>query len=123
MAQYPYQLVLSSTLAALATGTMNYPIPNNEGLQLGQLYFVSTGAFSITDIRDSAGKHYTNASPSNPIPSTLLQNAQTAYESLRNLPIPIVIEGGKTLYVDIVDTSNAPNTVKLLFNGIRDSGS
>ena len=119
MTTFPYIVLLRSTLAALGTGRASYTVPANETLDLSQLFVASTGIFSITDILDSAGQHYTNASPATPIPSTLLSAAGNNYNVFKDFPYEIHIEGAKILYIDIVDTSNAPNVVSLLLPGKR----
>lgn len=121
MPAYPYILELNSVVGSNSSATLTYPMPNNETLQLMDIGFVATGAFSITDIRDSTGKHYTNASPSNPILSTQIQDTRNAFLSLKQFVIPIVLDGGKTFYVDVLDTSGAQNTIRLIFNGTRET--
>ena len=117
--EFPYILTLQAVLTASATATLSYPMPNNETLELNSIRFVSTGGFSITDIRDSSGKHYTNASPAAPILSTALQDARNNFDSLERFEVPIVQDGGKTFYIDIIDTSGAGNTVRLFLTGKR----
>ena len=120
MASVPYFLQLNAVLGAAGTGTLSFTVPKNEGLQLRQVRFSSTGAFNVTDIRDSAGQHYTNASSANPIPSTELQNAASANIGIQALDIELNLVGGVTFYVDLVDTSGAGNTVRVLFTGVRE---
>lgn len=122
MATFPYLVILSSVLAASGAGTVSYTVPANEELELNQLFVASTGAFSITDIRDSSGQHYTNASQAVGIPSTLLSAAANNYNVFKEFLSPILIEGAKILYIDVLDTSAAPNTVRLLLSGKRSTG-
>lgn len=119
MAQFPYMVVLPVVLTAGGTGTGSYTVPANEQLELYQLFVTSTGVFSITDIRDSAGNHYTNGAAANPIPSVLLSAAPNNYNVFQDFPVPILIEGAKIIYIDVIDTSAAPNTVRLFLPGKR----
>lgn len=119
MATFPYYLIMQVALAASGSGTLQYPVPPNETLSLSELRFIATGAFSITDIRDSTGRHYTNASPSIPILSTLVQNSANGNISAKDFDVPLDIPGNVTLYVDVKDTSAAINTVNMLFTGVR----
>lgn len=119
MAEFPYFLILNSVLAGNGSGTMSYTLPQNESIELTELRFIATGAFNITDIRDSSGNHLTNASAANPILSTMIQNAASPNIAVAQLPTPLIISQGKTFYVDVLDTSAAGNTVRLLFVGKR----
>lgn len=119
MATFPFFLQFQYVLTANGTGTVQYPVPPNEKLELSELRFVSTGAFSVTDIRDSTGKHFTNASSAVPILSTLLQNAQNGYISAKDFDVPLEVGGNVTFYMDLKDTSGAGNTVNLLLTGVK----
>lgn len=121
MAKYPYTLTLQIALAASSTGTLSYNVPQNESLELNDMRFISTSTFNVTDIRDSSGKHYTNASAAQPILSSMLQSAANANLSVKDFQEPLLIDGGKTFYIDLIDTSAAPNTVRLVFTGKRES--
>ena len=117
--QFPYLLYLEQALTAAGTGSLSYTVPANEKLELHQLFVVSTGAFEVTDIRDSSGKHYTNASLAFGIPSSLLSRATNNYNVFMNFPVPILLDGALIIYIDLFDTSGAGNTVGLLLPGIR----
>lgn len=119
MAEFPYLLVLESTLAGNGTGTVSYTLPQGEELELTQMRFQSTGTFNITDIRDSSGNHMTNASPAVEIPSAVMQPGNQAFRSLGDFTTPFLINQGKTFYVDLEDSSGSSNTVTLVFAGKR----
>lgn len=119
MSEFPYLLQLAAVLTNGGTGTVSYTVPANEELDLFQLFAVATGAFSITDVRDSAGNHYTNAAAANPIPSTLLSTPTNNYNVFQDFPVPIHIEGAKIIYIDVIDTSGAGNTVRMMLPGKR----
>lgn len=119
MADRPYFLVLEATIAGNGTGTVSYTMPGNERVELHELVYVSTGRFNITDIRDSTGLHYTNASPSVEIPSDVLASGTNSNNALQKLPLPLVIESGVTLYIDLEDASGLSNTITLVFTGVR----
>jgi hypothetical protein len=83
------------------------------------MVFNATGAFAITDIRDSSGNHYTNASVAVPLPSTVLASGANNNNALKDFFKNIFIDGGSIFYVDVKDTSGAGNTVNLAFMGRR----
>jgi len=112
----PYELFLQSVLTAGGTGTMTYQVPQGQTLELDEFVFNSTGAFSVTGIRNAGGINFTNATPSNAIPSTMLGNSANNFNVIRDFKPNLVIAGGDTLYVDVIDTSAAPNTVRLVVN-------
>lgn len=118
--QIPYLLAISATLNANGTGTLQYTVPPNEKLMVDELYFVSTGAFSITDIRVSGGHVITNAGANNPIPSTMLGLSSNENNTLQKLKLPITLNGGQVLYIDLLDTSGAGNTVRFVGNSVRE---
>jgi len=117
--QFPYLLYLEQVLTSGGTGSVSYTVPANEKLELHELYVASTGAFEITDIRDSSGKHYTNASLAFGIPSSLLSRASNNYNVFKVFPVPVLLDGALIIYWDLFDTSGAGNTVGLLIPGIR----
>jgi hypothetical protein len=119
MAEFPYLLYLEQVLTAGGVGTPSYTVPANEKLEISQLFVASTGTFEITDLRDSAGKHYTNASLSTGIQSGLLARAANNYNVFIDFPVPIILEGALIIYVDLFDTSGAGNTIGLLLPGKR----
>lgn len=112
----PYELYLTSVLIAGGTGTMSYQVPPGQTLELDEFVWTSTGIFSLTGLRNGNGLQYTNATPSNAIPSTMLNNAANNFNLIRDFKPNLVINGGDTLYIDVIDTSAAPNTVRVLIN-------
>lgn len=119
MAEIPFLMLLDVTLTANGTGTGTYTVPQNESLELKQWGFSSTGAFEITDIRDSAGRHYTNASATSAIPSAVLPSGANNNNSIKDFPIPLEMKGGIIFYVDFKDTSAAGNRVRLVISGTK----
>jgi len=112
----PYELFLSSVLTAGGTGTMSYQVPPSQQLELDEFVFSSTGTFSVVGFRNGGGMQFTNATPSNGIPSTMINNAANNFNLIRDFKPNLVIQGGDTLYIDVIDTSAAPNTVRFLAN-------
>lgn len=123
MGLYPYLLVLEATLAANGTGTLSYPVPQNEQLELHQIFQQSTGAFGITSIHDSGGTNFTNASSTIEIDDDFIDDVDEANIAVRDFIVPLVVNGGTILYIDVEDTSGAGNTVSILLNGVRKTGS
>lgn len=114
-----FATILSVTLTASGSGSPSYAVPNNEGLTVSQIRFIASGAFSITGIKTSDGYLFTNASVNNPILSTHIQNAASPNFALQNIDPPIEIKGSLSLIIDLLDTSAAPNTVRILLTGKR----
>lgn len=112
----PYELFLQSVLTAGGSGTMSYQLPPSQTLELDEFVWTSTGIFNLVGLRNGNGLQFTNATPSNPIPSTMLGNAANNFNLIRDFKPNLVIKGGDTLYIDVIDTSIAANTVKILIN-------
>lgn len=119
MADVPYILQLTQVAGSGGVVRLSYIVPSSEGLDLYDMLFVSTGIFNIFDIGNSAGQHYTQATQSNPILSSMLQNPTNGNLALRTFHSPLVIAGGMMFYVDVIDTSGAGNTIRGTFNGVR----
>jgi hypothetical protein len=116
----PYELFLSSVLTAGGTGTMSYQVPPGQKLIIDEFVFISTGAFNVVGMRNGGGQQFTNATPSNGIPSTMLANGLNQFNVIKDFKPNLEIQGGDTFYIDIIDTSAAPNTVRFLGNGSKD---
>lgn len=109
MAELPYHISLRATVAASTAATLQHAVPRNEELVVVELYSVSSGAFSVTSIRDSAGRVYGNLSTSAPLPNAIINS-----ERFKAFPTPIRLSGAITLYVDVLDTSAATNTITIV---------
>ena len=96
MAESPFLHVLETTLPGNGSGTLSVLVPNSEKLTIHGFRFVSTGTFNLTGIRTTDGVHYTNASQSVEIPSTVLGDATNGYNTLKDFRVPLVVEGGAT---------------------------
>lgn len=114
----PFYLYMQQVAAANGTITMSYQVPTNQTLKLKEWRWSSTGIFSVYGIRDGAGRFYTNASAALPIPSTLLQLGSSSNIGLASIPLELTLGGGYIIFVDLKDTSAAPNTINLLWTGI-----
>lgn len=116
---YPYLLVLETTLSANGNGTLQHNVPNGETLQVQSLYQVSDGAFNLNDLRTTDGVHYTNATSVKEIPSMVLQDGANGNNGISGLPIPLEVQGGTSLYFEIEDTSGSSNVVTFVLSCIR----
>ena len=115
MASFPYWYHDKLSLTANASGSIVVSAGIGESLVLKNLRFTSTGAFSITDIRDSAGRRYSNCSASEPILSTSLLKAGTANFGIFEFPTGLVVNPNTTLYFDVLDTSGSTNALDFYF--------
>lgn len=114
MPTYPFFLVLEVALAASGTGTVSYTVSKQERLEISRLLHESTGIFNVTDIRNSNGLHYTNASALEELPGAMLADVTDDYNAIGEFPIPLVVAGGETIYIDLEDSSGAGNTVTIV---------
>ena len=94
------------SLSANSSGTASFSVPEGKKWEISKLTWSSTGAFKITDIRDTAvGYHYN----SNDLPSVTLKNRNTG-NIVEFEPKP-VCTGATRLVFEVTDTSGAANTV------------
>lgn len=112
----PYELFLSTSLTAGGQGTMTYQVPPGQSIEIDEFVFQSTGAFKVVGIRNGGGIQFTNATPSNGIPSAMLANAANQFNVIKDFKPNLVIQGGDSFYIDVLDTSAAPNVVNFLGN-------
>lgn len=118
--EIPFTIALPIVLSANGRGTVSYVVPTNQEVEFKALIYSSTGVFNLTGIRDSAGLSYTNSSENSPIPSTHLRKAGDNYNHLDLFPTQFKLGGGRTLYIDLIDTANSGNnTVYLSLTAIR----
>jgi hypothetical protein len=117
---YPFLLQLQLVLTSNASGSLQYTVPNTEAITIKGLIHKSTAGFNITDIRDTSGRHYTNAGSSTPIPNTVIASGANNNNAIKDLGGDIILPGGTGLTIDVTDTSGAGNTIQLTF--ITDRG-
>jgi len=116
----PFLIPLSVLLTANGVGNLSFSVPQNWILHIRQWWFTSTGIFRINQLQDSTGVNYTNATQSIPIPSTFLQNPGNAFIAHNSFLSPIDLDGGKSIIIQVQDTSVAGNTVSALLNCLVD---
>lgn len=114
---YPYTLTDSVTLTGSTSGTIVLTIGATEEFRGRAIYFQSTGAFSITKIYDSSGKPYTNADSTNIIPSTLFLTTLDQAGFVGEFYTELQLVPNTTLYIDVLDTSTASNTIRAFIVG------
>lgn len=119
-ATIPYIAYDSVVLPANTSGSVLFTMGLTESMKVKKIWIVSTGEFSIYDIRDSAGFHYTNASSTDPIPSVMLWRPQTTGEGIGTFVVELEIKTNTTLYIDITDTSGASNTIRVALEGVKE---
>lgn len=123
MAIIPYIVTLPKVVAASSVGRMSYQVSNDETLELTNILQRSTGAFDIYGISDSRGTIYSNAVAGNTIDGDFIADISTAFNGIYEFPSPIVLEGGTTIFIDVIDTSAAQNTIEIVLVGRRLLGS
>src|SRR6185369_2287756 len=119
MTEIPYLLLAKVTLASNGQGTFTYPVPQGQTLTLREMYFSSTGAFSVIGLYDANGINYSNVSSSAGIPSTVLASGANNNNALKDLIPDLVVVGGNQINLLLLDTSGSGNTVNFVFNGSK----
>lgn len=109
-------------LTSGGSGTIRFDIGAGEKGVFKRAQFKATGGFSITGMRDSSGLQFSNASPAEPIPSTMLKTGVTDIEQTQYFDPPLEIIGPAALLIDILDTSGAGNTVRNVIEGSKEFG-
>ena len=100
------------SLSGNGSDSLGIDISAGKTFTISKITFDSTGAFKITDVRDSAtGYHYISGS----LHSTLLKNLANA--NVVEIDPPIVVAGASTLVFDVIDESGAANDVKIACMG------
>ncbi len=120
MKTIPFLIPLTVVLAANGVGNLSFAVPQNWILHIRQWWFTSTGIFRINQLQDSTGVNYTNATQSVPIPSTFLQNPGNAFLSINTFLHDIDLDGGKSIIIQVQDTSVAGNTINAVLNCMVD---
>jgi hypothetical protein len=112
----PYLLFLSASLSAGGQGTMTYQVPPNQSIEIDEFTFISTGTFKVVGIRNGGGIQFTNATPTNGILSTQLANGANNFNVIKDFKPNLIVQGGDSLYIDVLDTSTLANVVSFLAN-------
>lgn len=115
----PFNPILHVQIPASSVSSLQYFVPNTEDFEIEEIRFIADAAFSVTDISDSGGIRYSNATSSNPIPSTLLQNAANDFLSFGKFTVPLLVRGSMYIQFNLLDTSGTTNDVWFLLIGTR----
>lgn len=118
MKTIPFLIATQVVLAANAVGNLSFAVPQNWLVHIRQWWFVSTGIFRINQLQDSTGVNFTNATQSVPIPSTFLQTPANGNLAIRDLLGSLDLDGGKTLIMQVQDTSGAGNTISSIWGSL-----
>jgi hypothetical protein len=117
--QIPYLLSLNTVLTALGQNTMSYQVPPGQTLEIDEFVFVATGIFNLVGIRNGGSVLFSNISPSLPILSTMIADVANNFNVIKSFMPHLIIQGGDTFYIDVIDTSGAGNTVRFLGNCLK----
>lgn len=119
MPEYTFIVNLKEAVGAGLSDTLQKAVSVGETLTVKGWRHKSTGAFNITRIYDSAGNIYSDASPSNALSNDFVADVENGYNGITDLPVPIVLSGGTTIYFDVTDTSAGANTIEIALICVR----
>lgn len=104
------------------TITLQYACPQGRTFTIRDIYFWSDNTFSLRNMQTSKGFNLTNASPSEPIPSTMLRNVANNNNTIKFPNEPLVLGGGDIFSVELIDTSSTANDIGIALVGEMDTG-
>lgn len=116
----PYLIPLTKVVSANSPDSLITTVPTGWTVRVKRWLWTSTGIFTITDIVDSRGVHYTPATQSNGILSTFVQSPANAFLGFDYFQTDLIVRGGDTLTISVIDTSTASNTLRLLLECIAE---
>ncbi len=117
----PFWFTDTIALGANAAGDAILEVSSGEIGRIRRLIFTSSGAFSITGLKDATGLAYSNARVSDPIPSTTLVIDQPDLAGVQHFDPPLDLEGPNQLTVTLLDTSGSANTVRVIAEGEKET--
>ena len=121
MADYPFLIALNNSLPSGGRITLSYQVQTNEQIIVHDLMYSRTATFSLYGLRTNQW-YYANINESNPILSTFLKKVGNEYNNIGLFDKPLVIMSGDTLYLDVVDTGAATETLYILLAATRKVG-
>lgn len=113
MADQHVYLHQAIALGAGARGTLTFGPTDGVRYTIRGFNWVSTGPFSIIDIRDSAGNHYLADQTGIGIPSAMFTKTDFTAQDMQKFEPNIILEAGGFLYMDVVDTMGGPNAINV----------
>lgn len=118
--QVVFHIPLNITLAANSQGTLQYVVPQTATLHVKGWIWKSAGAFNIVGIQDNTGIQFTNATQTVAIDSDFLPRKDTPNDWMFQFPLEILLIGGKSLNINLIDTSGSTNAVEAMLYAIQD---
>lgn len=114
MAERSYFFTQVQTISANSTKTYTIEVGVNEKLTIDSIKMAVTSTTAyITEIKDSAGVPYGSLSSTNKMKIDVFVPSTSMTVGAFKLSAPIVLSGGKKLYITILDGSGASNTVEV----------
>lgn len=114
----PYIAPIRISLGISSEGSGQYQNSENQQFEIHQILQESDGTFDIINISNNAAKQFSPASNSNPLSGNVFPDMDNDTDSLRNLPIPLTLEGQEILKFTLLDTSGVANVVNIALVGI-----
>lgn len=117
MANRPFLATAQVVLTAGNAGIASYRVSEGQKFTVKRLLQQATGAANITGIILNNGDTLTNASPSLGIPLEAICDVASDNNVPADLPDPLVLVGGSQINFNLLDTSGAGNTIKIMMWG------
>lgn len=120
MAQSQLFITNRVVLGAAGRGTITLQAGEGDTFKFRYMAFQATGAFSLMRIRSSSGKEYLSDQNGNGIPSVLFARTEFNIQEFGKLMPEVEITPAELLYIEVLDTSGAGNTVTVVLTGERE---
>jgi len=113
MAEYPFIVSLTTTLAANGEGTLRYDVDPNATLIIHKILKDSTGIFNIKRIYDSTGRNYLSIDNAVGVSSEIFPQMGEDFKGFYFDLLPLSMDDNNVIYFDLLDTSTSSNAIKL----------
>lgn len=117
----PFLFTDTIALAASGSGTLLLPVSAGEVARFRRMQFIATAAFEVRGIRDQSNQPFSNASATDPLPNTLVNDSAADFSGIAMFNPPLEVQGPGNLNIDVTDTSAAPNTIRVAIEGEKET--
>ncbi len=114
----PFTIAIKETITASGTVEFTYRAPQNQPVEVVGAIFLPAAACSLIRMQVNGSQILGTMSTADPIPSTELPKTDTDVRALNLFRVPLRLEGGDTLIIELLDTSAGSNLVTVLLEAI-----